>query len=158
MLWDEDVELTKKMEDMDLDEEYEEEGPLYNEHGGMGVQSAKIYAFACNYDMPQLRRDALDRLLTVIVDELQRDTIAYVYRNTEPGSPLRRVVVGSLCVEVILHACNAEKSLLDFPKDYLVDVMLSRSRKLHGGISVLHCHAYHECDGAVVDGEVVACT
>jgi hypothetical protein len=98
---------------------------------------AKLYIFACYYQIPQLDEDALCRFVslihstggkeripsTFVADVVILPTIEeinYIYENTASDSPLRPIVVEAFCVadeefNYSLMKCNTE---------FLVDVIM----------------------------------
>jgi len=158
LYWDEDAELAEGEKDDNYDDEYADMGPLYYDSDPFTIRAPNLYFFACQYDMPQLRKDALDRFLGGVKwDEVLVDAAAFVYPHTQPGSPLRRILVDHFCNE--RRAENEGREYLDkYPKEFLVDALVRNAEfMMETGTCDqfidMNVHAYHECDGVVVGGK-----
>jgi hypothetical protein len=125
--WDKTCVTTDAEAHRNFDEEYFDNGPLYTWVDEWILVSAKVYLFACAYDIAQLRDDALARQVRSVrkLDgQLSYFLVAveYVYANTETESPLRKVLVDGFCAEKF-DGRESKDSLVNYPKEFLVDVL-----------------------------------
>jgi hypothetical protein len=115
----------------------------------------KVYIFADEYEIPQLRKDVLYHLSDYVQQHIARKMflannkgrlallfrwsyenhlapkeITYVYKHTKANSALRRFFVDSFYDVNVEWDVSASK-LLNYPKEFLVDVMV-RSASLRG--------------------------
>jgi hypothetical protein len=160
-----DCELVTKEQiedDEDFDNDYIEQGPLYDDYEDTTRLSAKMYLFASKYKILQLQKDAVDRLVVCvdINDEPDFSVAAqYVYARTSADHILRKVLVDGFCAERFDERENAT-SLQAFPKQFLIDVMMRNAHVFNvvdGPLFGMSMHQYHECDNEVVNGERKAC-
>ncbi|KAF2269241.1 hypothetical protein CC78DRAFT_540278 [Lojkania enalia] len=112
-------------------------GPLYLEslsYHGICELAINMYLFAHAYDVPQLRVDATDRLtwlfrrITKSTFSLPADIVGRVYGEMPKGSPLRMILIDGFYFWGFNDTMTF-KSLMGYPKEFLVDVML-RSAKI----------------------------
>jgi hypothetical protein len=117
-------------------------GPLYRNSfrktsWTSGMPLAKLYIFACEYEIPELGSRALYRLESLVhrtggmnqvpqVSEVDSDVcltlteIAYVYENTASDSALRPIIVEAFCVA----DKEVNYSLMTCDTEFLVDVIM----------------------------------
>jgi hypothetical protein len=88
-------------------------------------QLVDTFIFAETYDIPYLRQDAVDRLVWCFQrpETIHRSiqTVGRAYTHTQPGSPLRRVLVDGFCFQANVQS---QIMLRRMPSDFLVDVVL----------------------------------
>jgi hypothetical protein len=106
------------------------------------VPLLKLHKFASEYSVPLLCAD-IERVFAVTcigaiqISLLKGPNIAVyfhqeirlIYKHTTPDSPLRKGVVNAICA----GEDNNEESLMEYPKEFLADVILHRKKRwLHG--------------------------
>jgi hypothetical protein len=82
----------------------------------------RLHIFASDYDIPQLRIDAMDRLLWTINTRIGNccdvGDVLYTFRKTPPGSDLRRFLV-------VCYAWDNMEDLMDLPQEFLAEKLIS---------------------------------
>jgi hypothetical protein len=148
-------------EDKDFDKQYFEQGPIDSSYNNATLLAAKTYLFASEYEISQLRKDAIDRLCVNINNaEVDFPSVAeYVYTHTPEEHILRNIVVDGYCVEHYDAHENTD-SLQAFPSEFINDVMM-RNAELFGSVKgplfEMNIHHYHECEESIVGGQKKAC-
>jgi hypothetical protein len=115
--------------------------PLTGHHWTSGLPLIKVYIFACDYEIPELQDDALDRFASLILTSGGRnstvhimvpdieviptlDEMNYVYSNTAADSPLRPIIVDAFCESDM----DLDYSLMECSKEFLVDVIMRKQQ------------------------------
>jgi hypothetical protein len=104
----------------------------------------KIYLFGELFEIPQLCQDALYQIFKYLethLEDLESRTsvmrslcnismavkeISFIYKATDFGSQLRAIFVDCFCAMDMENTCAATR-LLEYPKQFLVDVMARRA-------------------------------
>jgi hypothetical protein len=166
MYWDKDCEIGEGEADKLFDDDYCENGPLYDDDAAhMAVRCKNAYIFACVYDIPQFEKDAIDRFYFEVENSLPSaalaDTTEHVYDNDGPGSPLREVLIDGFC-STRFDTGETKKSLDDYPKELLIDVMFGNAHVFNTcddemPLLEVCVHDYHDCDNEMVGGKRKSC-
>ena len=101
------------------------------------MQLAKLYVFADKYDVIQLHNNIIDKLFEMRKKQSkppQMAIAAYIYNNTNAGSPFRKLLVGHYVWHIDAHwyfEGTASEVLTQIP-ELAVDLAIGFAGRVHG--------------------------